>query len=76
MVSLLALAHDRGCEAELAAALTEQMQRPQEAGSAAIDVPALEARFAPAGGTMPEIVITLPPGASYDALLTSMGADP
>lgn len=74
MVSLLALAHDRGCEAELAAALTEQMQRPRAAGSAAIDVPALEARFAPAAGTMPEIVITLPPVASYDALLPSIGA--
>jgi hypothetical protein len=50
------------------------MQRPRAAGSAAIDVPALELRFAPAAGTMPEIVITLPPVASYDALLPSMGA--
>jgi hypothetical protein len=74
MVSLLALAHDRGCEAELAAALTEQMQRPRAAGSVAIDVPAVEVRFAPAAGTMPEIVVTLPPVASYDALLPSMGA--
>jgi hypothetical protein len=73
MVSLLALAHDRGCEAELAAALTEQMQRPRTAGSAAIDVPALQVRFAPAVGRMPEIVVTLPPVASYDALLPSHG---
>ena len=74
MVSLLALAHDRGCEAELAAALTEQMQRPRAAGCAAIDVPALQVRFAPVPGTMPEIVVTLPPVASYDALLPSQGA--
>jgi hypothetical protein len=73
MVSLLALAHDRGCEAELAAALTEQMQRPRTAGSAVIDVPALQVRFAPAVGRMPEIVVTLPPVASYDALLPSHG---
>jgi hypothetical protein len=31
MVALLALAHDRGCEAELAAALTEQMARVEPA---------------------------------------------
>jgi len=73
MVSLLALAHDRGCEAELAAALTEQMQRPPAAGSAAIDVRALQVRFAPAPATMPAIVVTLPPVASYDALLPSVG---
>jgi hypothetical protein len=73
MVSLLALAHDRGCEAELAAALTEQMQRPPAAGSAAIDVRALQLRFAPAPATMPAIVVTLPPVASYDALLPSVG---
>jgi hypothetical protein len=71
MVSLLALAHDRGCEAELAAALTEQMQRSGGVGPIVIDVPALQARFAPASGTMPEIVVTLPPVASYDALLPS-----
>jgi hypothetical protein len=73
MVSLLALAHDRGCEAELAAALSEQMQRPPAAGSAAIDVRALQLRFAPAPATMPAIVVTLPPVASYDVLLPSVG---
>ena len=73
MVSLLALAHDRGCEAELAAALSEQMQRPPAAGSAAIDVRALQLRFAPAPATMPAIIVTLPPVASYDVLLPSVG---
>jgi hypothetical protein len=76
MVSLLALAHERGCEAELAAALTEQMQYAGTAGrtsGVAIDVPALRARFAPTPGTMPTIVVNLPPVASYDTLLPSMG---
>ena len=69
MVSLLALAHDRGCEAELATALTEQM-----AGEEPIDVAPLQARFAPVPVQMPDIVITLPPVASYDLLLPSLGA--
>jgi hypothetical protein len=70
MVSLLALAHDRGCEAELAAALTEQMAGPE----AGIDVAALQARFAPVPATMPDIAVNLPTVASYDVLLPSMGA--
>ena len=75
MVSLLALAHERGCEAELATALTEQMQSTDVAGkmAGAIDVPALRARFAPVRVAMPEIVVNLPPIASYDALLASRG---
>lgn len=75
MVSLLALAHERGCEAELAAALTEQMQGLGDGkADGTIDVPALRARFAPIPATMPEIVVNLPPVASYDALLPSLGA--
>ena len=76
MVALLALAHERGCEAELAAALTEQMRQEPEGASATaftIDVPALRARFAPRPAIMPEIVVNLPPVAGYDALLPSMG---
>ena len=38
-----------------------------------IDVPALQARFAPMPATMPDIVVSLPPVASYDVLL-SLGA--
>jgi hypothetical protein len=75
MVSLLALAHERGCEAELATALTEQMQSTELAGkiAGAIDVAALRARFAPARVAMPEIVVNLPPISSYDALLAARG---
>jgi hypothetical protein len=73
MVALLALAHDRGCEAELAVALTEQMTGQEVGGNGVIDVPALQARFAPVPATMPDIVVSLPPVASYDVLL-SLGA--
>jgi len=75
MVALLALAHDRGCEAELAAALIEQMQGLGDGkADGTINVPALRARFAPMPGTMPDIVVNLPPVASYDTLLPSLGA--
>ena len=69
MVALLALAHDRSCEAELAAALTERMARAEP-----IDVAALQARFAPVPAQMPDVVVDLPPVASYDSLLPSLGA--
>ena len=59
MVSLLALAHDRGCEAELAVALTEQMAGVGAAGIRVIDVAALQARFAPVPATMPDIAVNL-----------------
>jgi hypothetical protein len=70
MVGLLALAHDRGCEAELAAALEDQLS---EGGLP--DLAALHQRFAPATvGRAPEVTVTLPLLASYDALLQSAGA--
>jgi len=77
MVALLALAHERGCEAELAAELAEQMHHEQRIGTTspfAVDLTALRVRFAASPGTLPEIVVHLPPVASYDALLPSMGA--
>jgi hypothetical protein len=76
MVALLALAHERSCEAELAAALVEQMQDTGVDGEAAgtIDVAALRERFAPRPGIMPEVVVQLPSVASYDALLPLLGA--
>ena len=68
MVGLLALAHDRGCEAELAAALAELLQ-----DGSLPDLAALHRQFAPATGiTVPEIVVALPPIGSYDALLPQM----
>ena len=73
MVSLLALAHDGGCEAELAAALTEQMAGPEGTGSGVIDVAALRSRFAPIPATMPDVAVNLPAVASYDVLLPCTG---
>jgi len=40
---------------------------------AKIDVAALQARFAPVLAQMPDVVVNLPPIASYDLLLPSLG---
>jgi hypothetical protein len=69
MVGLLALAHDRGCEADLAVALAEQLE-----GGGVPDLAALRVRFAPTATELPVVVVDLPPIASYDALLPEMGA--
>ncbi len=64
MVALLALAHDRGCAAELAVAL--------EAGLDAGHLPeldVLQARFAPQETAPPAVRVHLPAVAAYDALL-------
>ncbi len=77
MVALLALAHERGCEAELAAVLDKQMNDEQRLGTTSpfvVDLAVLRARFATTLGTLPEVVIQLPAIASYDTLLLSMGA--
>ena len=69
MVELLALAHDRGCEADLAAALVEQL-----ADGGVPDLVPLPARFAPTATRLPAVAVNLPSIASYDALLPSMAA--
>jgi hypothetical protein len=69
-VELLALAHDRGCEAELAQAI--------EAGLEAGQLPelaVLRARFSPSQGKAPVIDVKLLPLAAYDQLI-SQEADP
>ena len=80
MVGLLALAHERACEAELAG----ELDRLAEAG-ALPDLATLEARFGPAPGRVPEVTVTLPSPALYDTLLapdqapsggTAMSAQP
>lgn len=62
-VGLLALAHEQGCEAGLAAALDQILT----AGELP-DLEALRSRFAPARGPIPQIDVRLPSLASYDAL--------
>ena len=69
MVELLALAHDRGCEVDLAAALTEQL----DAGGVP-DLASLRARFAPTATRLPTVAVTRPSIASYDRLLPAMAA--
>ena len=64
MVGLLALAHERGCEADLAAELDRLIE-----ADAMPDPAALERRFAPVPGRMPDVTVTLPSPALYDALL-------
>ena len=64
MVDLLAMAHERGCEAELAALLAADLAAAQLP-----DLPALRARFAPDPATLPEVVVHLTPLIAYEALL-------
>jgi hypothetical protein len=70
MVRLLALAHERCCEAELAAELDAIL------GSGELPDPELlEARFAPASMISPKVTVTLPSAGAYDALLSNTAAE-
>lgn len=64
MGDLLALAHDRGCEAELAAHLGEDLRQNRLP-----DIPALRARFAPPPGGLPEVDVQLAGLSSCDQLV-------
>jgi hypothetical protein len=66
MVNLLALAHERGCEAELATILATDL-----AAGRLPDMAALRERFAPDPAALPEIVVHLTPLIAYEALLGS-----
>jgi len=66
MVALLALAHERACEAELAVLL--------DADRGAERLPNLDglrARFAPDPATLPDVHVQAVPLADYQALLDS-----
>lgn len=63
-VDLLALAHDRGCEAELAETLAAEL----EAGRLP-DIALLRARFAPDPACVPLVRVELASLASYESLL-------
>ena len=69
MVELLALAHERACEAELAAILAEDL-----AENRLPDMAKLRARFAPDPASLPEVTVTLVPLSAYDTLLTGAAA--
>ena len=66
MVGLLALAHDRACEAELAIELRTIL----DAGEVP-DLTALQQRFLPAGMAVPDVTVTIPAAVVYDALLSA-----
>jgi hypothetical protein len=64
MVNLLALAHERGCEAELASLLAVDLAAGQLP-----DLAALRERFAPDPAALPEVVVHLTPLVAYEALV-------
>jgi hypothetical protein len=63
-VDLLALAHDRGCEAELAAQIEEDLRQKRPP-----DIAALRAIFGPSNGALPHIEVKMADLASYDQLV-------
>jgi hypothetical protein len=65
MVDLLALAHDRACEAELA----ERLTRDLDAGILP-DITVLRRVFTPDAAALPAIVVTYMPLSAYDELAT------
>jgi hypothetical protein len=70
MVGLLALAHDRGVEADLAAAIDAEL----EAGELP-DLAAMLRRFTPAATAAPEVSVILPSLAAYDRLIALAGTE-
>ena len=64
MVDLLALAHDRGCEAELAGLLAADLDAGQLP-----DMAILHQRFAPDPALLPNVVVRLLPLNAYEGLI-------
>ena len=71
MVDLLTLAHDRGCEADLATLLTADL-----AAARLPDITALRTRFAPDPASLPEVAVHLTPLIAYEALLGTEASSP
>ena len=69
MVGLLAIAHERACEAELAVAIEEEL----DAGRLP-NLSTLIERFAPKIAAAPNVIVALPELAVYDALASFEGA--
>ena len=68
MAGLLALAHERTCEAELAVALQAALD-----DGILPDLKALIERFRPKGMALPVVVVTLPSLAIYDQIAATVG---
>ena len=71
VVGALALAHERGCEADLAAFIDAQL----EAG-ALPDLAELSARGSPRLGALPEVAVVLTLLSAYDALTAAKVEEP
>lgn len=69
MVELLAMAHERACEAELAELLAADV-----AANRVPDMDALRIRFAPDPAALPDVVVELVPLVTYDVLLAGEAA--
>jgi len=70
MVDLLALAHERGCEAELASLLAADLAAGQLP-----ELATLRTRFACDPAALPEVVVHLTPLVAYEALLGAHSDD-
>jgi hypothetical protein len=70
MVDLLALAHERGCEADLAAILDADLAAHQLP-----DIKVLHERFAPERAALPEVTVHLAPLSDYEELLGASEGD-
>jgi len=71
MVDLLTLAHDRGCEAELAAQIEEDLRQKRLP-----DIEALRALFAPSADSLPGVEVQLADLSAYDQLLSNAPMTP
>lgn len=69
IVEILALAHERSCEAALSGALAEDL-----AASRLPDLNALRQHFSPDPATLPTVVVQLSPLADYNALIAGEAA--
>ena len=69
-VDLLALAHDRGCEAELAAHLEEDLRQHRTP-----DISTLRALFGPSEDTLPTVKVQLADLKSYNRLASTPASD-
>ena len=70
VVGALALAHERGCEADLAAIIDAQL------GAGIMpDLDELGARFRPDPAALPEVTVALTPLSAYDALAATAPAE-
>ncbi len=68
MVGLLALAHERACEAELGAVLQAALD-----DGVLPDLKELIERFRPKGMALPVVIVTLPSLAIYDQIAATVG---